>query len=761
MQSGKILVNKISYIHKVVGFVLALVLVNAAYTGIAYAGGAVGPGGSGGSGDGGHQSSYGYGWYVYDLSSSGPSNGFRDGTAWGTVVSSCAPYSTQVAVFIVLNASGAAKGYNYEGWTNVKTGGNYISVLIAKDAYDSLDDDLKEGSTWGNNVAWFCFGSTPKYWDAAGISSVNRPTATLGDEVKFTHNLRNIGTADAKGLDWETTGYRNGSNYFNVASGYTDLKVGANKKVSEQTITLDSGMNLKLGDVFCRFIEFPDNEIDPDPWEESTPACVKVTSNYDLYPKVDIPTIVMVPGTQQNVTENVINTNYFVSDRDSPYAVYEYVIPRGQAKPSEAQTNSVFNKVTSGSAIRYAEESMPSPINACNWLRSRTGFGGISPGCRLLSNGSKKFDSESKNHLIIDPPIMPDSYNVGDVVCRIISIGMYKYTTTDTSSRRVSVPVCVTIAKAPHVQVWGNDVKVGDSVWPAGTTNGPRNNASVYTRLVSSGGSNFGSWAEYGIFAPTEGVINSVSGGALALAPTTQPLSFANVTAEPGHWGAAKTIPAITDILDSVPVATTTSAGNININSDLGYPGHSGEWHKVVVNGNTTLQGGAYDIAQGTVIIEVQGTATIASDIVKNSDVAYTQIGNATQIIIVARNIVINSNVGRVDAWLAAVPSSGNSSDGIISTCDSIIPSGQPYYQGLIVSGACNANQLTINGAVMAKKIQFRRTAGAEKPDYGRPAEIINLRPDAYMWGSGYNSAADGTGYPIRTIQTRELPPRF
>lgn len=623
-------------------------------------------------------------------------------------------------------------------------------------------------------------------WDASGTSTVTNQTnpsadvdarntsATIGDTVKFTHRITNIGDASVDDLEWTTRRYKNDGSSVTVTTGSVDLGTSAKSKskiVSTELVTLDSSMGLELGDEFCRFVRFKDKQ-GSDSLERSPAACVRVSSNYDLYPKVTIPSNVLFPGTEQEVTQNVINNNSFAPERDSPYAVQEYVIKAGSPKPTDPNVANVFNitKTVRSEVVHYAEAAgviTAGTPTACDWLRTKAGFNGISVGCKLLTNGNRNFNSI--DNLITDPPIIADDYNVGDVVCRIVSLGYFKYDTTDTTARRVSKPICVTIAKSPHVQVWGHDVRVGDSIYGAGQVNGPNDDASIYTKLVMGGSANYGSWAEYGIFAPTNGVIRSVSGGAIASAPA-KPLSFANTTTpDSGQWSPARTIASIIDVLPDIPVGHTAN-GTINLNQDLNGSLVDGEWYRVKNSGNNVTikdpPGGGYDTSRGTMVIDMtegagNKTVTIDSDIIlsRPDDVAYSKLGNAVQIVIVVKgNIIINSNVSRIDAWLVALPRSDNSNDGIISTCDEITT---PYYKDLVVSGSCNQNQLVINGAVMAKQIQLRRTHGSEKSDYGKPAEIINLRPDAYMWGRGTTGITDGTGYPIRTIKTRELPPRF
>ena len=489
----------------------------------------------------------------------------------------------------------------------------------------------------------------------------------------------------------------------------------------------------------------------------------------DLFPKIEIPTDVILPGTEiGTITHDVINNNDADATRDSPYAVYEYVIKRGKTKQSSDDIERVFSNVKNvrGTSVRYAEATIST--TACDWLMIQGGgFNNIDPACKYITGGNGTFN-EAHNILTGLDPIVADNYQLGDLICRILSVGHYDYISSG-MQRRISEPVCVILAKAPSVQVWGHDVRVGDSIYAIGKTNGPNDGASVHTRFIATADAKYGSWAEYGIFAPSTGVIRSVSGGAIASAPA-KPLSFANTTApDAGQWSPARVTPTILDKLPTLPEGQVTS-GTINLQQELNNHLDNGEWYRVRNNSDSvTIKNGnheGYHASRGTVVIDMTGgagnkTVTIADNIILNrpGGVAYTKLGNATQIIIVVKgNIIINSNVSQIDAWLVALPSSDNSPDGIISTCNEITT---PYYKGLTVSHECNNNKLTINGAVMAKQIQLRRTNGAEKPDYGAPAEVINLRADAYMWGPNSTSNEDGVGYPIRTIMTKELPPRF
>ncbi|MGB2861490.1 MAG: hypothetical protein WBB71_03795 [Candidatus Saccharimonas aalborgensis] len=164
---------------------------------------------------------------------------------------------------------------------------------------------------------------------------------------------------------------------------------------------------------------------------------------------------------------------------------------------------------------------------------------------------------------------------------------------------------------------------------------------------------------------------------------------------------------------------------------------------------NLTLQGTLS--SPRTVVVRTTGTVTVSGNLVLG---AYPTSGaNVAQIVVIAQNIIIQPSVTKVDAWLVAQPSSATTG-GTISTCD---VAQNPYYLGLSAS-VCNT-QLQVNGPVMARELQLRRTYGAEKNIGGvnYPAEILNFRPDAFLWELNYGESQGD----LTTVSTRELPPRY
>ena len=129
---------------------------------------------------------------------------------------------------------------------------------------------------------------------------------------------------------------------------------------------------------------------------------------------------------------------------------------------------------------------------------------------------------------------------------------------------------------------------------------------------------------------------------------------------------------------------------------------------------------------------------------------ALSSVSDIPQVVIIARNIIISPDTTQVDAWLVTT---GKDAQGSINTCGAVM-AGSP---SSLNAGICN-KQLTVNGPVVTNKLYLYRTAGSGTgKSAGDPAEVFNLRADAYIWASGYSP---GTGR-LPTVSTKELPPRF
>lgn len=201
--------------------------------------------------------------------------------------------------------------------------------------------------------------------------------------------------------------------------------------------------------------------------------------------------------------------------------------------------------------------------------------------------------------------------------------------------------------------------------------------------------------------------------------------------------------------------------------------------------------------SDNTLVIYVTGTLVIDGNICLGNGCTGTGMtlidyshGTSTnsaaklpQVVIFAKNIEIEQNVTRIDAWLV-VDGSSAADSGNINTCRNY-----KVNDNLAAHDAYNRygwgncyKTLMINGPVYAKSLTLNRTAGATHGfgpinstdvlyrQYGAtgassdgnlgsqtPAEIFNLRADAYLWA--YNQAQRYSEAVVTYM--RELAPRY
>jgi hypothetical protein len=101
---------------------------------------------------------------------------------------------------------------------------------------------------------------------------------------------------------------------------------------------------------------------------------------------------------------------------------------------------------------------------------------------------------------------------------------------------------------------------------------------------------------------------------------------------------------------------------------------------------------------------------TITANSIAFSPAARSSTADIPSLEIVARNTKIASNVTRLDGVYVAQPHAGaGTTEGIINTCTD--SAGAPIGDDNLYNDC--GNQLVINGAFVANKVQFRRTLGS------------------------------------------------
>ena len=259
----------------------------------------------------------------------------------------------------------------------------------------------------------------------------------------------------------------------------------------------------------------------------------------------------------------------------------------------------------------------------------------------------------------------------------------------------------------------------------------------------------YGSWGEYGIIA--NGKADSASGAGLSssfngrsgVTPRDyNKLTFANIP-KYGNFSSTSSVPD-NFTLPSVGGTRGSISGNVDVNSLA-----SGEYNA----GNVTLTGSKLSVGK-SIVIKSSGVVRISGDLLYTDT---NDVRQLPQLIIYAKNIIIEPSVGEVNAWLIT------QKDGYVSTCGVVISAGG-WLSG--VSESSCGKQLKVNGPIKTGHLFLRRTYGGKHASSakndpnmhpGTPAEIINLRADTYIWA--YNNYQN-TG-AISTVNVRELPPRY
>lgn len=360
-------------------------------------------------------------------------------------------------------------------------------------------------------------------------------------------------------------------------------------------------------------------------------------------------------------------------------------------------------------------------------------------GATVIQSGSSTF-IRGPNALAANPHTMGDPA-VGSRVCYALSVRPFSQSTG--ANWRHSPPDCVTIAKKPKLQVTGSDVIVGKGQTSTIVT-------SSTTKSLSGVNRTFGSWSEYAIAA--SGQVTSMASGAGYSGGGTNNtfcavslLTFSNTTAgqasctgstQMGGYANGKSLPDVGARL----IATSSLGSNPSLNLANMTKG------AYAATGNVTISSSG-PIAKGKwiVINAPTATVTITGNINYTTD-TLQKLTDIPQVVIIANTIRIAGGVTNIDAWLIANGATGN-----IITCSDVSAATQ------LTAANCN-QKLTVNGPVAARHLYLYRTAGAGTGGQsGDPAEVFNLRPDAYLWATGYSESAGR----LQTVTTKELPPRF
>ena len=560
-----------------------------------------------------------------------------------------------------------------------------------------------------------------KEWYISATGSSNMATAAPGQTITWTNRVRNDGpdeTTKSIHSNVVLSGFSNGWNGTradgDTGSGKSTGTIRTISDYSVYTVTQND-----VGNTLCERVQYQ-----PKSWEDGgsgagNNSCVFVPYNYALQPFANAGTNYIESNIQFTFTPYVINSP--LNNVKTKSEIITWQVSMVVYNPGAP----VLNPNTGG----YSN----SGADPCQYFLPNNG-------CSAVNNGNDTvFNSDgaylSGKSLATNAAI--GNYDAGTRVCFALSLKPNRNTIAEGKDDRWrhSVLDCQIISKKPKIQIWGGDL------WSGGIAK-----TSTSAKIISGANRTFGSWVEYGVFAT--GSISGVGSGSAYAGPGLADadaklcsLNFTNTNSQLCAVGAGSTVMgnyktsrSISDVAGSFPDLGNNISGAITA-SDL----DSGTYN---VAGDLTLNTSTL-LANKSIIIKATGTVTIVGN-QQYSDGPYTNISQLPQLVIIANRIIINNSATQVDAWLVA---NNATMTGRIDTCEK---------EGT-TTGDCN-NMLTVNGPVMTDHLYLYRTAGSGNGvNSGDPAEVFNLRPDAYLWAS----ARAINGSHIHTVYTADVPPRF
>ena len=450
------------------------------------------------------------------------------------------------------------------------------------------------------------------------------------------------------------------------------------------------------------------------------PKQIPAALGYELAPHVTgVNPDQVEPGGKVSVSSTVNNTGDRQSDTVQ-WEITQITVAPGTKSPHENE-----NGTTSATA----------PCQSNGGAASGNYFDSADADCKNVAKGTGKFNEGSPAQ-----NLKPSASNieVGDLpagarLCFALSV---QPRSNVDSNWAHSKPICTVVGKKPKLQVWGGDLVA-------------RGDIETSTSVKEESGTNktYGSWVEYGIFAAGENR-GAASGSALNNgSPATETkewnkLTFANVDDEGAPTFGGYVLPPATSLASQFMDNTSSGAPTGNVGTL-----NSGTYKttNVTITGSTLGQTGNKG---KSVVIIASGTVTITGNIQYQGPGGdtFTDPLQIPQLIIIANHINIAGSVERIDAWLLTT-----GEDGYVNTCSDFALTDP------LTTGKCGT-KLTVNGPVETAHLYLRRTAGSGTGAASNdPAEVFNLRADAYIWAR--SQAIESS--KAQTVYLTELPPRF
>lgn len=442
-----------------------------------------------------------------------------------------------------------------------------------------------------------------------------------------------------------------------------------------------------------------------------------------------------------------ITVNPPVAEGGSTVTVQPTVANGGTTSSSNNQWQVTTFTLTPGTAIPAGGINGSTPVNHYR------------NGAAVIASGTQSFPRPTYN-IPITPQVIGD-LPVGSKVCYTLSVQPRSHADTQWSH---STPACVTVSKKPKVQVLGGDLLVG-----RGSAYNSAVSANIITSATTKSGATFGSWGEYAL-VPSGTVTGMASGSGYVGGSVVADLCSLSVLTFTSGSASGHGCGTIGNYTQATIAPNISARFPINVSAASATPGVPAN-PAVLPSTSVDLVGdnlaGPYQAPAGATALTITGgtpvprgrwivvnapnaTVTITGNITYTGEVL-TSLSDIPQVVIIAQNIIIADGVTQIDAWLVTT---GTGAQGRINTCGTGV--------GITETSALTYQQCTdkllVNGPVIANHLILRRTAGSGTgAESGNPAEVFNLRGDAYLWAVNYNL---GLGR-LPTVANKELPPRY
>ena len=441
-------------------------------------------------------------------------------------------------------------------------------------------------------------------------------------------------------------------------------------------------------------------------------------------------------------------TKSYITD---PYQPNTYVI--GYRILPGQDRNNIQAATIGGSNIANSGNPQTDLCTNFYGAAGRIGFGADSSRCSILSSHPAKLPAsdgntdynhvyENNNYTVTyatSDIYVPSNLAVGEKYCVAIAVANYSANSTGfaNSNYYISKSTCSNIAKLPSVNVWGGSVK----------TNGGIKTSTSYALQANQTYLTYGSWADFAVIANGD-IAKMASAASIArgITQTTLPTILCNtdhLTIANSKCGGTSEVKALGG---SKIISESTTLEKLRARYV------EGRAESVLIQQDTL---NSWDIASrgidpnrffssNPIVVYSTSDLIVNTNLTLEPNRVFSRNFTPQVILIAEHDIKIDQNVTNLDAWLVA----GNA----IDTCTN----GQ---DAISLNGNVCGNQLTIRGAILAKKVSFNRTHGgdANQGTTNTPAEIVKYSPTTLLF-----SAREAERYLLpETTYLHKLPVRY